>query len=261
MAALTNGDVDIAALATNVASTLYHKTGGDIQIAALNTRGMLYILERGGETVTSLEDLEGETIYAFGQGANPEYILNYLLEENDMDPAKDVEVIWKSADEVAALMLSGEAKYCMLPVPAATALMVKSEASGKADMKIYEALDLTELWDTTDAAGTLTMSSIVVRREFAEANPEVVMDFLEEHEASVDFVVENPKEAAPMAVEFGLVPSAAIAERAIPQINLISITGKDMRHNIQGYYEVLFDANPKSIGGSIPDDAFYFIAD
>lgn len=250
MAGLTNGEFDIAAIATNVASTLYNKSDGAIQITAINTLGVLYILGPQDKPISSLAELKGKTLHAVGQGANPEYVLNYLLTENGVDP-QDVDIVWGEADAVNAAMLQGQGGYCMLPVPAATALETKSEG------KIKSYLSLSDEWDALQNGSQLTMGCMVARAQFVREHPEVVADFLEEYGASIDYVKENPEEMAQVVTDFGITPSVGIAKKAIPQCNLVCITEEDMRNTIQGYYEVLFAADPASIGGSIPDDGFY----
>lgn len=253
VAALTKGEADIAALPTNLASTLYHKLDGGIQLLALNTYGVLYILEKG-YTVYSVADLRGKTIHAFGQGANPEFVLNYLLTENGLTPGEDVTVQWYSTtDEVSALMASGEIELCMLPVPAATAVLARNDA-------VRSALDLTQEWELAGADGVLTMGCVVVRTEFAQTYPHVVEQFLKDYEASITFMADpdNLEEAARLAETWGIIPKAAIAKLALPDANLCFVTGDEMMNDIQGYYQVLYAADPASIGGSIPDGAFYY---
>lgn len=251
VAALTKGEVDIAALPTNVAATLYHKLDGDIQLLCLNTYGVLYILERG-ESVKSLGDLAGKTVHAFGQGANPEYVLNYLLAQNDLE---DVTVQWHSStDEVSTLLASGEIDCAMLPVPAATAAVIQGEG-------VRMAIDLTREWKDAGADGVLTMGCVVARREFVEHSPEAVEQFLTDYEASITFMSDpdNLDEAAALAETYGIIPKAAMAKKALPDANLCFVTGDDMMTGIQGYYQVLYKADPASIGGSIPDEAFYYL--
>ena len=253
-ALLSNGEADIAAVATNVASNFYHKTDGSIQMLAVNTMGVLYILEKG-DSIQSMADLQGKTIYATGQGANPEYILNYLLTQNGLDPAADVTIQWLTAQEVTANMLSAEDGVCMLPVPAATAVMNKN-----ADVR--SALDLTEEWDAaTDGQSVLTMGCVVARTGFIQEHPEAVQNFLTEYAASIAYVSnpDNLEEAAKLVAQYGITASEEIALKAIPDCNLVCITGDAIREGIQGYYEVLFEADPASIGGAIPDDQFYYL--
>ena len=87
-AKLVQGEVDIAAVPANLASVLYNKTNGGVQVLAVNTLGVLYIVE-DGDTVHSIADLKGRTIYAGGKGATPEYALNYILEKNGLVPGND----------------------------------------------------------------------------------------------------------------------------------------------------------------------------
>lgn len=253
-AMLTSGEADIAAVATNLAATLYNKTSGSIQVAALNTLGVLYILEGGGgSTVSSVKDLAGKTVYAVGQGANPEYVLNYILTQNGLTPGSDVTVQFSTPEEITAGLLDGSVTYAMLPVPAATAAIAKSKGS------VRSALDLNAEWDALNTGSVLTMGCVVVRTEYAKEHADLVDTFLKEYAASIDYVKNNAEEASQMVADFGITPSAAIAAKAIPQCNLVCITGADIRPSIEGYYQVLFDANPDSIGGSIPDDAFYYV--
>lgn len=254
VAVLTKGEVDMAALPTNLAATLYHKLDGGVQILALNTYGVLYILERG-DALKRLTDLRGKTVHAFGQGANPEYVLNYLLEKNGLKPGEDVTVQWHpSTDEVSALLAAGEIDYAMLPVPAATAAILQGEG-------VRLAIDLTQEWKDAGANGVLTMGCVVARTEFVKQNPEVVEQFLKDYEASIAFMADpdNLEEAAALAETHGIIPKAAVAQKALPDANLCFVTGDDMMTGIQGYYQVLFKADPASIGGSIPDEAFYYL--
>lgn len=257
---LINGDLDIACMASNVAANLYNKNNGGIQALCLSTLGVLYILEAGEPgfktTVRSMGDLAGKTVYATGQGANPQYVLDYLLSAYELNPETDVEVVWKTAAEVQTALLTGEAQYAMLPVPAATAAQIQAKKQG--DREVRSVLDLTEEWDAVTDYGVLTMTTVVVRTAFAQEHPDLVEAFLEEYGASIQYVNENVDEAAKLVVQFGIVPAEPIAKLAIPDCNLVFVTGDRMRDQIQGYYQVLFMANPASIGGGIPDDAFYY---
>lgn len=251
VAAVSNGEVDIAAVATNVASNLYNKTSGGVKIAAVTAYGVLYFLENG-DTINSISDLKGKTIYTTGQGANPEYILNYLLEQNGLKPGEDVTIEFMTAEEVTAKMVSGEAGVCMLPVPAVTAILKKSETARLA-------LSVTDEWNKLDNGSTLTMSACIVRTEFAEQYPEVVNQFLKEYEASINYVKDNPEDISEAVASYGITPNAAIAAAAIPDCNLTFISGADeIKNVISGYFDVLFNADPKAIGGKMPGDDFYF---
>lgn len=252
---LANGETDIATMASNVALNYYNKTNGSIQVIALGTLGVLHILEGGGgDSIHSVLDLMGKTILATGQGANPEYALRHILTENGLDPDFDVTLeFYSDASEITAKLLSGEADCAMLPVPAATAAIAKSQGSVRA------ALDLTDEWTALENGSQLIMTAVVVRTEFLKENPDAVNAFLADYAASIDYVNGNIPAAAELVASYGIAPSAAIAAQAIPQCHLVCITGAQMQPVIDGYYGVLFNANPNSIGGSLPDDGFYYV--
>ncbi|MBQ9973371.1 MAG: ABC transporter substrate-binding protein [Oscillospiraceae bacterium] len=249
--ALAKGEVDIACIATNVAANLYNKNGG-ITVLAANTLGVLYILEKGS-TVTDVASLRGKTIYSMGQGANPEYILDHVLTQNGLDPDKDVDIQFMTPQEVTARMAQSADGVCMLPVPAATALMLK-------DAGVREALNISAEWDKLSDS-PLVMGCVVVRSEFLEAHPELVERFMTDYEASIDYMSDpdNLAQAAELVAQYGITPNAAIAAKAIPQCNLTFLTGEEMRGAIQAYFDILFTADPASIGGGNPDDDFYFV--
>ena len=257
VAGVANGSLDMAAVPTNLASTLYAKTQGGVQLVALNTYGVLYILEKG-ETVQSIADLKGKTVYATGQGSNPEYVLEYLLEQNGLTysldgSAADVQLQFMASEELTAGMVSGQYDLCMLPVPAVTAVTVQNP-----DVRV--ALDLTAEWDKLGVDGKLTQGCIVVTTKFAEEHPDAVKAFLKEYAASIDSVLADPAHAGELCEQYGIVAKAPIATKAIPSCNLCCVTGEDVRPAIEPFFQVMFDANPKSIGGAMPGDDFYFVA-
>ena len=248
--ALINGDADIAAVATNVAANLVNKNPESIQVLAVNTLGVLYILEKG-DTVQSMADLAGRTVYATGEGANPEYVLNYLLTENGVDPA-DVDIQWLTAQEVTAQMIASEDGICMLPVPAATALMIQ-------DAGVRQALSLTDEWSAV-SEGELAMGCVVARTDYIEENPQGVEAFLSAYQDSIEYMSnpDNLDDAAELVAQYGITANAAIAKAAIPQCNLTYLQRDNMKSVLEAYYQVLFDADPTSIGGALPYNSFYY---
>ena len=251
--ALVNGSADVAAIATNVAANLYTKSDGAIQVLAVNTLGVLYILEKG-DSVHSMADLRGKTIYATGQGANPEYVLDHLLTANGVDPST-LDIQWMTAQEVSAKMVSSEQAICMLPVPAATALMVQ-------DTGVRQALSLSDEWEKLDQ-GVLPMGCVVARTEFIQENPMLIDALLDLYGDSITFMSDEHGVAGAAALvgELGITANEQIAQKAIPQCNLTFLTGADMKATLEEYYQVLFQADPASIGGSMPYDAFYYGAE
>ena len=256
--AIISGNMDLAAVPTNVASVLYNKTEGQVQIVAVNTLGVLYILENTASVeaengmVNIVSDLAGKTVYATGQGANPQYVLEYVLSENGLTVGEDVQVEYLVADELATKMAAGEVSLCMLPVPNATAVMLQNA-------NVRKALSLAEEWESvTGGDSVLTQGCIVARKD--AVSDEALESFLTDYETSINYMKDetNIDDAAALAVKYGIVAAEGIAKAAIPECNMIFLTGADaMRETLAGYYEVLFSADPTSIGGSVPDDAFY----
>lgn len=250
-AMLLNGDLDIAAVATNVAANLYNKSDGKITMLCINTLGVLHILDKNAG-ITSFQDLAGKTLYATGQGANPEYILNLLCAQYQLTPGTDFNIEWLSAPEISAKMLSEESAVCMLPVPAATALLAK-------DSTITQALDITKVWREC-GLGTLAMGCIVARTDFLTHNAALVDTFLEEYAASVAYI-NHPEntDRGDLVAQYNLVPNAAIANDAIAQCNLTFIAGEDMMDTMRNYFTTLLRETPAAIGGAMPYDDFFYL--
>lgn len=247
---LIQGELDIAAVPANLASVLYNNTEGAVQLLAINTLGVIYIVEKG-ETVNSIADLAGKTIYATGKGSTPEYALRYILSENGVDPDTDVTIEWKSEPtEVVSTLAAAESGVAMLPQPFVT--VAQNSVEG-----LRVAIDLTEAWDALDNGSMLLTGVLIVRKDFAEEHPQAIADFLEEYQASTEYVNENIAEAAQLVEKFDIV-QAAIAEKAIPYCNITYIAGTDMKEPMDGYLQVLFEQNADSVGGTLPGDDFYY---
>ena len=249
---LIQGEIDIAAVPVNLASVLYNRTEGAMQLIAINTLGVLYIVEKGGEVVQSLEDLKGRTIYATGKGSAPEYALTYLLKEHGLDIAADVTVEWKSEPtEVVALLAQNENAVAMMPQPYVTVASAQVEG-------LRVALNLTEEWDKLENGSRLITAGIVARREFVENHPEAVAAFLEQFAVSAAYANENVAEAAQL-VEKYIGVKAPVAQKALPACNIVCITGQEMADILPGYLQTLFDLNPAAVGGNLPGADFYLV--
>lgn len=252
-AALISGSVDIAALPTNAAAVVYNKTQGGVKVAAVNTLGVLYVVENG-DTVKSFSDLKGKTLYVPGQGSNPEYITAYLCEQNGLKVGEDItlDFTYNAPADLRTAVASGKVELAVLPEPMVT--IAKS-----ANDKLNTALDLTAEWDKVAQKDSLMQGCIVVSKKFAEENPNELSKFLEEYSASVTFVNENPKEASEMIAEHGIFEKAAVAQKAIPGCNLCYISGDSMKKSLSTFFNIMFDADPKSVGGAVPSDDIYYL--
>ncbi len=251
---IAKGELDIALVPANVASVLYQKTGGEIAVIDINTLGVLYMVS-GAEDVKEFSDLAGKTILLTGKGTTPDYVLQYLLAQNDMTDACTLE--YKSeAAEVAAVLAENPDAVGLLPQPFVTAACMQNE-----NLRVI--FDMTEEWDKAQKdhtkAGRLVTGVTVVRREFLTEQEDLVQDFLREHAWSVEQINADPATGAVYAVAAGIVAKEPMAERAIPQCNITCITGEEMKEALSGYLAVLFEQAPESVGGALPGDAFYYV--
>ena len=248
---IIKGDVDIAAVPVNLGSVLYNKTQGGIKGLSLITRGMLYVLEKG-ESIKTVADLEGKTVVAAGQGSTPEYVTRYILESNNVNANVDFR---SEHAEVTTMAVSGMADIILVPEPHVTNVLMK-------DPSFRIALDITEEFSAAAQKNgyenaQLSMSVVIVRTEFYEKHPELVKKFMDDLSASIAFSSENVAQAAQEIAAQGIIPSAAVAEKALPSCQLVFIAGEDMQAQAAPLYEILFNANPASVGGKVPDDGFY----
>ena len=252
VAAISNGDADIAAVATNLAATLYNKTSGGVTVLAVNTLGVLSLLGNGQEVAT-VADLAGKTIYAPGQGANPEYILRYVLTGNGLDPDKDVTIQFVGeGSELLTVWQTDPEAIIMAPQPVATSILMQNENA-------VTLFNMTDEWDKVSGGdSTLMMGCVIVRNEFLQENPGAVALFLQEYAASIEKAQSDVEGTAALCEQYGLIPKAALAKAAIPSCGLTFVTGAEMKSALSGYLQVMFDADLKSVGGAMPGDDFYY---
>jgi len=252
---ILSGELDIAAMPTNLAAVLYNRTDGEITMIALSRLSVLHIVQapgEGAEEIRSIEDLRGRTLHTHGQGTTQEYVLNFLLTQAGLDPETDLEIVFHPEHAaVVAHMLDGRADVGMLPQPFVTTIAMQNP-------EFVPVLDISQEWLTVTGGVELAMSCIVVRSDFLELNPQVVLDFLEDFAASARFAMDNMEEAAQLVGEFEII-SEAVALRAIPYTNISSVSGLEMKTAVQAYLMVLYEQNPASVGGALPDEGFFFV--
>ena len=249
---LMKGELDMAAIPANLAATLYQKTEGGIQAVAVNTLGVLYVVEKGGDTIQSMADLAGRTILSTGKGTTPEYVLRYLLTKNGLDPDKDVKIEYYSeASEVTAQMAASKKDaIAVLPQPYVTAAQLK-------DSSLRVVLDLTKEWNKVCDTQLIT-GVTVVRTEYAKENPDIVANFLRDYEKSIKAAQTDVAGTAALCEETGVVAKKAIAQKALPQCNIVYRVGDEMKADVNAYLKVLYDASHAAVGGKLPDANFYY---
>lgn len=250
---MIKGEMDIALVPANVASVLYNKTEGGISVIDINTLGVLYMVS-GDDSIATVEDLKGKTIYLTGKGTTPDYVLQYLLKENGFVDGECTIEYKSEATEVAAVLAENTDAVGLLPQPFVTAACAQNEA-----LKVV--LDTNEEWNKLQGEGgsRLVTGVTVVRNEFLEENPAAVDAFLAEHATSADAINADPATGAALVVEAGIVAKEPLAQKAIPNCNITCITGEEMQQALSGYLNVLFEQAPESVGGALPGDDFYYV--
>ena len=248
---LVSGDLDIALLPANMAAALYNKTEGKIAVLNINTLGVLYCVT-GDENIHSVKDLAGKTVLTTGQGATPEYVLRYLLQENGVT---DCTLEFKSEPtEIASALAADPAAIAVLPQPFVTVAEAKND-------KLKTAFSLSDSWDALNNGSRLVTGVTVVRQEVLKAQPDAVKTFREEQARSAATAVQDPETAAKAVVAFGILENEGIAKKALPACNITNLDGAEMKQALSGYLQVLYSADPKAVGGKLPDDAFYIVAE
>lgn len=249
MSELVSGKLDIALLPANVAAVAYNKTNHGVSAIDINTLGVLYCVT-GDENIKSVKDLAGKTVLSTGQGASPEYVLNYLLEKNGVT---DCDVQFKSeATEIAALLKQDPAQIAILPQPFVTVATAQND-------QLKVAFSLTDEWKSVSSDSKLLTGVTVVRNEVLENRAAEVDQFIADHQASTEKAGTDVDTTAELVAKYGIIAKAPVAKKALPNCNIVAIAGDEMKTDLAGYLQVLFDANPKSVGGTMPDDDFYYI--
>ena len=252
ISALMAGSIDMAALPTNAAANVYNKTGGKVQVLAINTLGVLYLIEKDDQ-ISSINDLNGKTIYVPAQ--NPTFITKHILDSNGIDATID-STTYSTPAALQAAVVAGQVDLAVLPQPVVTAAIAGAK---KANNNYSVALDLTAEWDKIPNSEKLVQGCIVVRKDFAEKNKGAVEWFLNEYEASINYLNENPKDAAALIVKYGIFANATVAENAIPKCNVVFMKGEEMKSAMQAFISVMFEIAPKSVGDKLPLDDFYLV--
>lgn len=257
---LIAGDLDIALIPANVASVLYGKTEGDVSVIDINTLGVLYMVS-GDDTIQDMEDLQGRTICLTGKGTTPDYVLQYLLQENGLT-ADDVTLEYKSeAVEVAAVLTASPETIGVLPQPFVTAACAQND-------ELSVVMDLTKQWDAVQdekrsapdgMKSRLVTGVTVVRDGFLEEHKAAVDRFLGEHAASAAYANEHVEETAELVAAAGIIEKAAVAAKAVPACNITYMDGEEMKTALSGYLAVLYEQDAASVGGGLPGDDFYYI--
>ncbi|MBR1669758.1 MAG: ABC transporter substrate-binding protein [Butyrivibrio sp.] len=249
MAAMVAGKVDIGLVPSNVACVMNSKVEGGVSVIDINTLGVLYCVT-ADDSITSVSDLTGKTIYATGQGATPEYTIRYLLQENGIT---DAELTFKSEPtEIVSIFGEDKSAVAILPQPFVTAALAQNES-------LKAAFSLDDEWAKVNPACKIVTGVTVVTNAFLSEHKAAVDSFIAAHKKSADEALSDIDTTAALVVEQGIIAKEPLAKKAIPNCNIVCISGAELKSTLEGYLKVLFDEDPKAVGGSLPGDDFYYI--
>lgn len=252
---LIGGSIDMAALPTNAAANVYNISGGKVQILAINTLGVLYLLEKGNE-IGSIEDLKKSDKKIYVPAQNPRFITEYILTSNGISADRLDSTTYSTPAALQTAVVAGQVELAVLPQPVVTAAIASAKSSG---ITYRSALNLTAEWDKIPGSEKLVQGCLVVRKEFAQNNKNAINDFLTEYESSIKYLNDNPKDAAVLIEKYKIFAKAAIAEKAIPACNVTFMKGNEMKSAMSAFIEVMFNIAPASVGGRLPANDFYYI--
>lgn len=250
-AALISGSADIAALPTNAAAALYNKTGGGVQLLALNTLGVLYLLVNGDtENIRSVSDLAGKTVYVPAQ--NPTFIFRYICQSNGLDDVV-IDNSYAQPADLRTAIAAGEVDIAVLPEPMVTIALSANDA-------LVNALDLTAEWNAVaPVADSLVQGCVAVRTEFAAEHPAEVEAFLDEYAQSIAYLSSGADDIGDMIEAAGIFSNGAVAQKAVPGCNVCFISGADMVGQMETFLDIMLSLAPDSIGGGLPGEDFYYL--
>ena len=250
---IVSGDLDVALVPSNMASIIFNKTNHGVNVLNINTLGVLYVVS-SDDSIKSIEDLKGKTVYLTGKGTTPDYALQYLLKANGMT-TDDVTLEYKSEPtEVAALLKEKPDAIGLLPQPFVTVAMAQNDT-------LKMVLDLTKEWDAVSGedGGSLVTGVTICRGELFEEHADAIQTFMEEQKASAAFANENVAETAKPVAAAGIIEKAPVAEKAIPYCSITYIDGTDMKNRLYGYLSALYEMDPATVGGELPTKDFFYI--
>lgn len=238
-----------AVVPTNMAAILYNK-GVNYKIAAIPVWGTLYLF--GHERIDSWKDLKGKKIHLMAKGMTPDIMFRYLLKQHNIDPIKDVDLDYSFPThiELANAVASGKAKLGVISEPLVSMVMAKNE-------KVQPLFSLNKEWKKATKK-EIPQTALLVHKKLASQNPELINSFLSEYEKSVNWVNANPKQAASLIVKHNILNDTQVAEQSIPRCNMFFKNIRETQNQVHEYLNIFYDMNPKTVGGKLPDEAFYF---
>ncbi|AIY82756.1 MAG: ABC transporter substrate-binding protein [Clostridium baratii] len=243
------GEADIAIVPSNVAATQYNK-GAGYKIAATTGWGSFYLVST--EKINNIKELKGKDIYNIGKGLTPDIVTKDVLNKLGLDTNKDVTFSYlNGVTELAPTILSGKAKFAVIPEPALSQVLAK-----KPDLNIV--MNINDEWKKLNKTEYgFPQATVIVKEDLIKNNKEFVDKFLDELKESVNFAVDNKDKIGEICSKIGVSANKDIIGKAMEKANLKYVPIKDSKNEYNTYFKKLYDFDKKSVGGKIPNEGIY----
>lgn len=249
-------EIDIGFLPVNVAAKVYNSSNKAIICCGVTGNGNISLITTD-KNIKRFSDVKGHTVSVAGQGATPDYMFRYLLEQNSVDINQDGITLDYSTPnaQIAAQLISGKTRYAVVPEPFVTVAKSKSKnvTAPLNFQKEYEAVRGKDQ--------TYPLTVMVVRKAFAEENKDVLNEFLKIYESSYKWTVKNPVNAGKLSEKYNLGLTAAVVTQAIPESNYTFVPAQMAKQQIETLLSIFNTYDPASYGGIIPGNDFYYFGE
>lgn len=254
-ARISSGQVDVSAVPTYVGANLYNR-GMDVKLVNTLIWGILYVIGPDGEKV-SWEQLKGETVYVPFKGDMPDLVFQYLLNKNNINSKNDLKIEYVSSpQEIVKLLIAGKAKYAVLPEHVATLSLLKGKQEG---INLTKVMSLQEEWaKATGREPLIPQAGILVSAKLISEHPGLVDEMQKQLEEGIQFINDNPSEAAKIIQKYNEDVPVQVIEKVIPSLNLKFVSAKDAKEDLKFFFKELSTLSPEIIGGKLPDENFYY---
>lgn len=240
---------DIAIVPSNFAAQLYNK-GLEYVILGTVGWGSFYII--GNDRIENIKELENKDIYAFGRGLTPDIILQNILLKSGIDPEKDIKITYVgSGNELAGFYLSEKAKIAVVPEPMLSTIMSKNK-----ETKIN--FNLNNMWKTIFRSKSgYPQSTLIVKKEVLEENPELIKKFVENLKESIIFLNQDSDKRTEYVNNLNIMINISILNEILSNANIDFVEIGESKSEYEDYFKILYDTNSKVIGGKIPDEEVF----
>ena len=252
------GDVDFVALPTNTAAILNNK-GIDLKLLNVSVWGILGMISRDN-TIKSLKDFKGKKIAVPFRADMPDIVFKQLLKRQGLNPKKDFELVYVSTPiDAMQMLILRRVDHSLLAEPAISVALrrTKSFPVSIVAPELYRSVDLQKEWgDIFKTNGDVPEAGMAVLGGMKDEH--VIKRFQEEYDKSLLWYQNHPKEAGKLvADEIDMLSEDGVSD-SIKHVRLKSVSASLAKKDLEFFFNILKEEDPKSIGSKLPKDSFYY---